>query len=306
MPFTMERREHYDPEDIESLLQQRAFDELLDEERAYVLRHLSGRDEYEAMRALLNDVRNDDRRREPITADPQLRTDLMGLYREQHRPQWQIWLNSVGSFIWPKETSDLWRPALAFASLALLITAGVWVLRNGADQEPQLAELKQEAAKPEEQERPAAAAAPVEPEADGKHVGLAKAETRSAWVTDEQIAARKEQFQAPEALDDAAVEEEIALMEDAAVSGEALDRESTLDAAPMTTGTVAPSSVKHTAAATESLSKEPSVVTLNELAVNQSMANATGKVAKNLEAANRAATAISNAPEVMALFASGW
>ena len=37
----MERREHYDPEDIESLLQERGFDELLEEERAYVLRHLT-------------------------------------------------------------------------------------------------------------------------------------------------------------------------------------------------------------------------------------------------------------------------
>ena len=48
----MERRELYDPEDIESLLQERGYDELLEEERAFVLRHLSGREEYEAMRTL--------------------------------------------------------------------------------------------------------------------------------------------------------------------------------------------------------------------------------------------------------------
>ena len=308
MPFTMERREHYDPEDIESLLQQRAFDELLDEERAYVLRHLNGRDEYEAMRALLNDVRNDDRRRAPITADPQLRAELMGIFRAQHRPQWQIWLNSVGTFIWPKETSDLWRPALAFASLALLITAGVWVMRNGADHEPQLAELKQEAATPEKPVKPAIEAAPVEPDADGKRVGLSQAEAQSARASDEQIAVRQEQAQATGAMDVAmdAAEEEIAVMEDAAVSREALERESTLDAAPSMTGAVAPSAVKHTAAASESLSTGSRVVTMNELATNQSMANATGKVAANLQAANQAATAIGNAPEVMALFASGW
>ncbi|MBK8227202.1 MAG: hypothetical protein IPK70_08495 [Flavobacteriales bacterium] len=304
----MERREHYDPEDIESLLQQRAFDELLDEERAYVLRHLSGRDEYEAMRALLNDVRDHDRRREPISADPQLRADLMGIFRAQHRPQWQIWLNSVGTFIWPKETSDLWRPALAFASLALLITAGVWVLRNGDDHQPQLAELKQEAAKPEVPVKPAAAEAPVDPDADSKRDGHPQAEARSDRAPDEQIAVRKEEAQAPGVMDVAtdAAEEELAMKEDAAVSQVALEQESAMDAASTMTGTAAPSIVKHTTAASESLTSGSRVVTVNELAANQSMANAAGKVATNSQAANQAATAISNAPEVMALFASGW
>ena len=55
----MERRELYEPEDIEQLLIERPYDELLEMERAFVLRHLSGRDEYEAMvRALDDEDRN--------------------------------------------------------------------------------------------------------------------------------------------------------------------------------------------------------------------------------------------------------
>ena len=54
----MERHERYDPEDIESLLSERGFDELLPDERAFVLRHVNGREEYERMRALLHYVRS--------------------------------------------------------------------------------------------------------------------------------------------------------------------------------------------------------------------------------------------------------
>ena len=77
----MELREHYDPEDIENLLQERGFDELLEEERAYVLRHLTGREEYETMRALLNQVRDDGRTRDLISVDDGVRTNVLAALR---------------------------------------------------------------------------------------------------------------------------------------------------------------------------------------------------------------------------------
>lgn len=140
----MERREHYQPEDIESLLHERAYDELLEEERAFVLLHLSGKEEYEAMRSLLSRVREDDRRTPQLVADSAVREHVLTAFRAQQRPQWSIWLNSLGALLWPKEMSAMWRPALALASVALLIVAGVQVARF-ADKEatqPQLAELK--------------------------------------------------------------------------------------------------------------------------------------------------------------------
>lgn len=138
----MERREQYDPEDIESLLSERSFDELLEEERAYVLRHLAGRDEYETMRALLYQVRNDERNEGRITAPPEVRAHVLDVFRQQQQPQWRVWLNSVGGLLWPKEASAMWRPALAFGTVALLITAGIFLFRQADEGHAQLAELK--------------------------------------------------------------------------------------------------------------------------------------------------------------------
>jgi len=138
----MERRERYDPEDIESLLTERSFDELLEEERAYVLRHLTDKNEYETMRGLLLHMRTGDREQDPLVAPESVRSNVINAFRAQQRPKWQIWLNSVGTLIWPKEMSGMWRPALAFASLAVLITAGVLLVRNYGAHNTELAELK--------------------------------------------------------------------------------------------------------------------------------------------------------------------
>ncbi|MFN6114492.1 MAG: hypothetical protein ACK46G_12250 [Flavobacteriales bacterium] len=153
----MERREQYDPEDIESLLYERSFDELLEEERAYVLRHLSGRAEYEAMRTLLLELRTNDAQAPPLEPLPSVRANVMEAFRAQRQPQWRIWLNSIGGVLVPRELPSLWRPALAFASLALLIVVAVWFIQgDGASTGSALAELK-------EQEAPAVRS--TEPEA---------------------------------------------------------------------------------------------------------------------------------------------
>lgn len=141
----MERRELYDPEDIEQLLMERAYDDLLEEERAFVLRHLSDRSEYERMRALL--LRMDDERREAavIDADPSVRTHVMEAFRAQQRPQWRVWLNSVGGAFLPREGQGYWRPALALGAVAAI---GLWTvtsLRNPAlENANAVAEVKQE------------------------------------------------------------------------------------------------------------------------------------------------------------------
>ncbi|HPF90422.1 MAG TPA: hypothetical protein PLL57_07180 [Flavobacteriales bacterium] len=139
----MERHERYDPEDIESLLSERGFDELLPDERAFVLRHVNGRDEYERMRALLHYVRPDERQRGGIEPEERVRETVLAAFRAQQQPAWRIWLNSVSLWLAPKEAAAAWRPALAFASLALLIVAGVVVVRQyeGSRKDPALAEL---------------------------------------------------------------------------------------------------------------------------------------------------------------------
>ncbi len=139
----MERRELYEPEDIEQLLIERPYDALLEEERAFVLRHLSGRDEYEAMRALLLNVHDNDASTAPVDAEPSVRAHVMAVFRSEQQPQWRIWLNSVHAFLLPKEASAMWRPALALGSLALVAwLVVVNVGRVDVAKAPQLAEVK--------------------------------------------------------------------------------------------------------------------------------------------------------------------
>ncbi len=126
----MEPRELYGPEDIEQLLIERPFDDLLEEERAFVLRHLSDRTEYQRMRALLLRVHEDDRPAVELDADPAVRDQVMATFRAQQQPQWRIWLNSVGAFLVPREPAQFWKPALAFGTLAVLVSVGVIGLRN--------------------------------------------------------------------------------------------------------------------------------------------------------------------------------
>ncbi|MEZ4740158.1 MAG: hypothetical protein R2818_12595 [Flavobacteriales bacterium] len=142
----MDRREHYDPEDIENLLQERAFDELLDEERAFVLRHMSGREEYDRMRALLHYVRPDERSRSTIEPDEAIRSNVMQAFQAQRTPTWRVWLNSVAVWFAPPDASAFWRPALAFGSLAILLLAGYFTVTYMAEQGQHtgLAEVKVE------------------------------------------------------------------------------------------------------------------------------------------------------------------
>ncbi|MCB0791772.1 MAG: hypothetical protein H6595_11915 [Flavobacteriales bacterium] len=126
-------RERYDPEDIEQLLSERGFDELLEEERAYVLRHLSGREEYERMRSTLHFLRHAEPERELLVPDPEVRADLLNTFREARRTRFTIWLNTIGAWLMPQRPSLLWRPVLALAGLALVTLVGVGLWRGLSD-----------------------------------------------------------------------------------------------------------------------------------------------------------------------------
>lgn len=138
----MDKRERYDPEDIEILMQERSFDELLEEERAYVLRHLSDRAEYEAMRSLLMHMRQDAHDHEPLEADPAIRSNVLQAFRSEQRPQWRIWLNSVGAAFFPEEAKAMWRPAMALGGLALVVGIALFLARGSNSDPQQLAEVR--------------------------------------------------------------------------------------------------------------------------------------------------------------------
>lgn len=297
----MERREHYDPEDIESLLQERGFDELLDEERAYVLRHLSGRDEYEAMRALLFQVRDDERTHPPLQADPLVKSAVMAAFRAQQRPQWSIWLNSVGALLWPKELSALWRPALALATIALFVVVGVQVTKDGAitSEQGPLAELK-EPSKPATDQ--AASTVNADERLNTTTSGSTSDQEQKVVVVQQhqEEAASAAEAPAPPMMDEAPVAEALAddIQERTAASGDIFKKTESATS-------VAPTSI---------LEAEPShIVTDAELARNMSTANATGAVSRTVAAKEKyhvgivsTGAAMSDSPELLALLNTGW
>jgi hypothetical protein len=143
MPCTsMERPERYDPEDIEHLLSERPFHQLLAEEKAYVLRHIADAEEYERMRALLLHLREGEQQHAPVMPDSGDRERVLAAFRERQQPVWRVWLNSIAAFIAQGQEGFAWRPALALAGVALVLVVGVTlVLRTTGDAPPQVAEL---------------------------------------------------------------------------------------------------------------------------------------------------------------------
>lgn len=156
----MERPERYDPEDLEHLMLERSFDELLAEEQAFALRHLQGRAEYERMRALLHQVQQQSRASQNQDADPAVRERVLAAFRARQQPGWRIWLNSVGAFLLPMQPAAYWRPALALGLVAVA-TFTVVHFSTKHDQAKTLAEVKPATAG-QQQHAPAPAA--VSPE----------------------------------------------------------------------------------------------------------------------------------------------
>ncbi|MBL7951012.1 MAG: hypothetical protein JNM62_04775 [Flavobacteriales bacterium] len=313
----MERHERYDPEDIESLLSERTFDELLPDERAFVLRHLSDRDEYERMRALLHYVRPDERERGTVEPDERVKHDVMAAFRAQQRPQWRIWLNTVAAWLAPGDAAAMWRPALALGSLALLIVGGVAVTRqfSGASENAMVAELKKA-----EQHAPAP---PADINTDNAAVPVATEETKNdpaAEVDGPAVVNVRVPYAADSGSADGEREATMAYDAGTAAEAESVNEDAAFfapvveDARSKPVGTTVSG-----AAATETLSH---VVTANELAGNMSTTNATGRVVlKDVSAAAKstsktrakaeqprtmASRSVAQDPRVLDLVTAGW
>jgi len=310
----MERREQYDPEDIESLLSERSFDELLEEERAYVLRHLTNRDEYETMRKLLQQVRHDEGSEGRIIAPLEVREHVLDVFRQQQQPQWRIWLNSIGAMLWPKEMSGLWRPALALGSLALLITAGVFVFRPADEGHIQLAEVKP-AKQPEvEQLKPAPV---MEPALDSAHGGIVSGQLEQK----DQVPARELRAATYSAADGFA--QAVAPAEEAA-SAERFDATvpgSTTESFDLTTAAPMLETLEEKSLALDDMRKAnadtqmtvPHQVTEAEFARNESQANATGRTRETAKRKSEAwkevpasSRSLGDDAALVSLINSGW
>ncbi len=311
----MERREQYDPEDIESLLQERSFDELLEEERAYVLRHLSGREEYEQMRALLRHVREEDRRHQPIEADDRVRMNVMQAFRAQQQPQWRVWLNSIGGIFTPGEGYAMWRPALALGMLVVLFGIGFWLI-NGPLAGPTNEELAEVRRQKAEEPIPAKKAETGDTAQALQREGSANAqfnevkeEANTALADQQQTEVERTKKRSAESQPTMGSME---IAEDASKDANVPAEMEVAETAPTADDAVnfAPASGSH-------------VVTQEELITNQSVANATGKVqtqsvetkaarAKSIAFDKQAKTdadmsrSVADDPQVLELLSAGW
>lgn len=116
----METNFKYDPEDIESLLMHKQFNELFEEEKSFILQHVEGEDEYESLRKTLFELHDAALASDWLEPDPSIKMALMQEFAQEKKGGFRIWLNSL--FAMPEV---VWyrRPALqvAFASVIVLV-----------------------------------------------------------------------------------------------------------------------------------------------------------------------------------------
>jgi hypothetical protein len=117
----------YDPEDLESLMMHKSFEELLPEERAFVLRHISSPSEYEHLRTLLITTLSEWQSEDTLPGK-HIKQNVMKEFRKQHEEKagWRIWLNSLFSSSFDQNYS-LWLGG-SFAILCVFIGVYFWVL----------------------------------------------------------------------------------------------------------------------------------------------------------------------------------
>lgn len=328
----MERREHYDPEDIEGLLSERSFDELLAEEKAFVLRHISDREEYERMRTMLHYMRPDEGSRATIDADAAVRTNVLAAFNAQQQPQWRIWLSSISTWLVPRDGSALWRPALALASLVVLIVAGVFSVRqfDATSDTGGLAELHEFPAKPT---LPKATVNPDEDSAEsdgsGRSTDTSNSLQQPAPITSVE-GLRNEAQKAFGEVNNEGFEQRLKVAEvaestnyNSALSDEMEERSTDAIADDRTVSREAKTdqdeSINKDQRSTADLEtpRQSHEVTQEEFLMNQSMANATGatrgssvKKAKSLPVAAGSiaiqSQSIAQDPSIVGLIAQGW
>lgn len=143
----MSEKNTYGPEDIEELLREKAFNELYPEEKEYVLKHVSGEEEYSQLQATLGSVMDSSRDNEFAPPDPKVKEALMNEFRLQHqqqtgRPTWS--LNSLFNWI----GSPVLRYAVPSLALILLVLGLWWIFPSDSLNEKAIAVVQEEESEP--------------------------------------------------------------------------------------------------------------------------------------------------------------
>jgi hypothetical protein len=253
------------------------------------------------MRSLLLDLRETERDAEPLEPNAGVRDRVLQVFRDQQQPRWRVWLNSVGPLVMPRDLTNLWRPALAFGTLALLVVVGIWMVNStGGNKNAELAEVR----------RPEAPAKAAEVNTGAlSELDSAPSEPFHTWT---------ESDQAPELLAPVAVQEEAVAEEgledlNEPASNMELAAGSTTDALAekreqvSTTGTAA-EQADMVMAPEQEYSR---TIGSRELIQNQSLANTEMKLTatkdrKRMAEAARSGRALEQDQALLGLLAAGW
>lgn len=135
----MKSNSKYDPEDIESLLLHKQFNELYPEEKEFILQHIETPEEYESLRKTLFDLRDASQQGEWLEPDASLKKDLMAQFVTEEKGGFRVWLNSL--FVWP-DVQWYRQPALrvAFAGACVIAVAVFFINYNDSTPQNTLAE----------------------------------------------------------------------------------------------------------------------------------------------------------------------
>jgi hypothetical protein len=115
----MKKDNKYDPEDLESLLMHKSFDELYPEEKEFVLKHLEGPGEYEEMRQTLLLVQREMQEGEGIEARPEIKERLLESFHSERKGGFLVWLNQFFSAL--ERNRYKWAVPVAVAGMAIFV-----------------------------------------------------------------------------------------------------------------------------------------------------------------------------------------
>lgn len=126
----MDKKITYNPEDIEELLMNKSFDELLLEEREFVLNHVESEQEYKELRNTLLSIKKYSEEQDQLVVPHRIKSELMKLMEQKKKPFGWFSLNSFGVFLFPSGVPFYKKPGIQFASLSLML---LFVINIGLD-----------------------------------------------------------------------------------------------------------------------------------------------------------------------------
>lgn len=142
----MKRKFKYDPEDLESLLLNKKFEELYPEEKDFVLKHMESAEEYASMRKTLLSIVDHSESGHTLKPKNSTKKALLREFESERAGGWWVWLNTA--FL-PFSR----RPVLSYSTLAVLLIAGVLFFFNRPETDKVLLADNKELTKEKEDEK---------------------------------------------------------------------------------------------------------------------------------------------------------